>query len=189
MPRRDLFSCCCGRRGAAPSCTSATARPSRRHRRRLYAPAKIAAKALSKSTRDWWASMWASPMACVWDESALARLAEVRDRAEREGWSRTLSAEARQLENRFGLSPRRTPQTRRQPLASSLTDPLGPSPPLFSPLLVGAWQAGESEHDGGHPEQQQLGEDDQSDYGDDEEQPSEYGDHRVGRGRVDAALG
>ena len=72
-------------------------------------PVLPGAKTLSKATLDWWAVMWASPMATMWDPEgdvpALARLAEVRNRAESGGWSRTLSAEARQLEDRFGMSP------------------------------------------------------------------------------------
>lgn len=62
-----------------------------------------------KATRAWWATIWASPMAIAWlpaDVPALVRLArlieyDLRGDGEKETWS-----EIRQLEDRFGLSPK-----------------------------------------------------------------------------------
>lgn len=61
------------------------------------------------STRVWWATLWRSPMATVWQESdvdALVRLARMRD----EFWCGELPVSAlaamQQLEDRFGLSPK-----------------------------------------------------------------------------------
>src|SRR5262245_26380314 len=58
----------------------------------------------SESTRDWWATIWASPMAAVWldaDVPGLTRLARLVDA---DSPARHCS-EMRQLEDRFGLSP------------------------------------------------------------------------------------
>lgn len=70
------------------------------------APPLPGAGKLLKSTREWWATVWASPMAAAWvdaDAPALARLAGLVDRASR-GQVGVLD-EIRQLEDRFGLSP------------------------------------------------------------------------------------
>jgi len=62
-----------------------------------------------KPTRDWWQAIWDSPMATAWlpsDVPVLVRLARIVDLDNRgESTAATLS-EARQLEDRFGLSPR-----------------------------------------------------------------------------------
>jgi hypothetical protein len=68
------------------------------------------AKELLPSTREWWATVWSSPMAVVYleaDVPALARLAVLVDRLERGegGGGARLLAEVRSLEDRFGLSP------------------------------------------------------------------------------------
>lgn len=74
------------------------------------APALPAKKpAWLKLTRDWWAAIWASPMANAWlpsDVPTLVRLARIIEAINRdEDGSAGLLAEARQLEDRFGLSP------------------------------------------------------------------------------------
>jgi hypothetical protein len=61
----------------------------------------------SERTIDWWRTVWASPMATIWlpaDMGALHRLAELMElfsRGELSG-----ATEIRNLEDRFGLSPR-----------------------------------------------------------------------------------
>lgn len=63
------------------------------------------------ATRDWWRTIWASPMAAVWldaDVPTLVRLAGLVDTINREGVTddtRPLLGEIRALEDRFGLSP------------------------------------------------------------------------------------
>jgi hypothetical protein len=59
-------------------------------------------------TRQYWALIWASPMATRWTEydvPSLLRLAQLQQTALIDG-DRRLLAEIRQLEDRFGLSPR-----------------------------------------------------------------------------------
>lgn len=61
-----------------------------------------------KSTRAWWQAIWASPMATAWlpsDVPTLVRLARIVEADNRGEASASLLAEARQLEDRFGLSP------------------------------------------------------------------------------------
>lgn len=61
------------------------------------------------ATRDWWVTVWGSPMAAVWleaDVPALRRLAWLVDGVNRGESSAALMGEIRQLEDRFGLSPR-----------------------------------------------------------------------------------
>lgn len=61
-----------------------------------------------KLTRDWWAAIWASPMATVWlpsDIPTLVRLARIVEADNRGDAAAGMLAEARQLEDRFGLSP------------------------------------------------------------------------------------
>lgn len=61
-----------------------------------------------KLTRDWWKSIWASPMATAWlpsDVPTLVRLARIVEADNRGEATASLLAEARQLEDRFGLSP------------------------------------------------------------------------------------
>lgn len=71
-------------------------------------PTLPGSRALLTSTRDWWRTIWSSPMAAVYlpaDIPALVRLARLIDleaRGEGDGVTRT---EIRQLEDRFGLSP------------------------------------------------------------------------------------
>lgn len=72
------------------------------------APALPRSPDLLASTRQWWATVWASPMAVVWVEAdvpALARLAGLVDVASRGEGTASVLAEIRQLEDRFGLSP------------------------------------------------------------------------------------
>lgn len=60
-------------------------------------------------TREYWATIWDSPMATRWmvpyDVPALVRLAKLQERALVDDDRKVLS-EIRQLEDRFGLSPR-----------------------------------------------------------------------------------
>lgn len=61
-----------------------------------------------KSTRAWWVAIWASPMATAWlpsDVPTLVRLARIIELDNRGEANSALLAEARQLEDRFGLSP------------------------------------------------------------------------------------
>jgi hypothetical protein len=94
----------------------------RRRRNRAPAPVKLpvektaekktptlpGAKRYSKTTRDWWATVWGSPMATVWleaDVPALVRLATLIELLEQGEATAMVLAEIRQLEDRFGLSP------------------------------------------------------------------------------------
>jgi hypothetical protein len=61
-----------------------------------------------KATRSWWGSIWASSMATAWlpsDVPTLVRLARIIEADNRGEASVSLLGEARQLEDRFGLSP------------------------------------------------------------------------------------
>lgn len=61
------------------------------------------------STREWWKSIWASPMATLWldaDVPALVRLAQMIDQCNQGVVSGEFLSEIRQLEDRFGLSPK-----------------------------------------------------------------------------------
>jgi hypothetical protein len=93
----------------------------RRRRNRAPAPVKLpvetkqrkapplpGASRYSKTTRDWWATVWASPMAAVWleaDVPALVRLATLIELLNEGDATAMVLAEIRQLEDRFGLSP------------------------------------------------------------------------------------
>src|SRR4051812_14288629 len=60
----------------------------------------------SKATKDWWKIIWRSPMATVWLESdipALTLLGDLRNMAEP---TAAILGEIRQIEDRFGLSPK-----------------------------------------------------------------------------------
>lgn len=60
-------------------------------------------------TREWWATIWASPMATVWqpaDVEPLIRLARLRDADARGEGSVSALAQITALEDRFGLSPK-----------------------------------------------------------------------------------
>jgi len=60
-------------------------------------------------TREWWATLWASPMATVWqpaDVDVLIRLARLRDADARGEGSVSALAQITALEDRFGLSPK-----------------------------------------------------------------------------------
>lgn len=64
--------------------------------------------ALLASTKAWWATVWASPMAAVYldaDVPALVRLARLIDMDSRGLADGVTRSEIRQLEDRFGLSP------------------------------------------------------------------------------------
>ena len=75
-------------------------------------PCEGAKATWSAETRAWWARVWASPLAALYvadvDVEPLVRLAVLREETRRPGLSRTLylsmSAEARLLEDRFGMS-------------------------------------------------------------------------------------
>lgn len=71
-------------------------------------PLPAARPAWLKSTREWWATVWASPMASVYldaDVPTLVRLARLLDADGRGMSDGPMRAEIRQLEDRFGLSP------------------------------------------------------------------------------------
>lgn len=72
-------------------------------------PALPGASGYSATVRRWWRDAWRSPMATQWDPAtdvpALARLAALRDRALAGTSNATELAEARQLEDRYGLNP------------------------------------------------------------------------------------
>ncbi len=60
------------------------------------------------STREWWETIWKSPMATQWhaaDFDTLHRLAMMRDWEARGEANATLRREIRLLEDRFGLNP------------------------------------------------------------------------------------
>ena len=72
------------------------------------APPLPGADAMLKSTLDYWAKIWRSPMSAVWleaDEPALERLAQLVDSVATGDASAIVLSEIRQLEDRFGLSP------------------------------------------------------------------------------------
>ncbi len=92
----------------------------RRRRNKTVKPRTLPAKAgkqapklpgaddLLEETRQWWSTVWASPMAVVYldaDVPALARLAGLIDRTGRGESGSKLLSEIRSLEDRFGLSP------------------------------------------------------------------------------------
>ena len=63
---------------------------------------------LLKSTREWWETVWTSPMASVYlpaDVPALARLARLVDAEARGDVNGVGLSEIRRLEDAFGLSP------------------------------------------------------------------------------------
>ena len=62
-----------------------------------------------KSTREWWAVLWRSPMASTYleaDVPALVRLAEMVDARSRGKLSSSETVAMTALEDRFGLSPK-----------------------------------------------------------------------------------
>ena len=72
------------------------------------APVLPGASGLLKSTRDYWQTIWASPMAMAWldaDVPALVRLAMLMELVSQGDASAAELGEIRQLEDRFGLSP------------------------------------------------------------------------------------
>jgi hypothetical protein len=63
---------------------------------------------LLPQTKQWWRSVWDSPVAALWleaDIGALERLAWLTDLTYRAAPQRHVLSEIRQLEDRFGLSP------------------------------------------------------------------------------------
>ncbi len=71
-------------------------------------PALPGASKLGKTARDWWATVWTSPMSNVYlaaDIPALTRAAGLVAKAASGEASGTELGELRQLEDRFGLSP------------------------------------------------------------------------------------
>ena len=62
-----------------------------------------------KGTRDWWLTIWASPMATAWemaDVDSLVRLARLKDDFDRGMAPASALPAMQQLEDRFGLSPK-----------------------------------------------------------------------------------
>lgn len=62
-----------------------------------------------KRTRDWWATIWASPMATVWEDAdieGLVRLAELKDLFARGKAPASALPAMQQLEDRYGLNPK-----------------------------------------------------------------------------------
>lgn len=64
----------------------------------------------STSTREWWKTIWSSPMATVWQDAdidPLVRLARLREiEASGEEVTAALLAQMTAIEDRFGLSPK-----------------------------------------------------------------------------------
>jgi hypothetical protein len=63
----------------------------------------------SATTRNWWKLIWESPMAAVWLESdvpALLRLGNLLELQTKGKISAIMVGEIRQIEDRFGLSPK-----------------------------------------------------------------------------------
>lgn len=74
-------------------------------------PPKLPAKrpAWLKRTREWWATIWASPMAAAWEDAdvdGLVRLAELKDLFARGKAPATALPAMQQLEDRYGLNPK-----------------------------------------------------------------------------------
>src|SRR4051812_15935594 len=72
------------------------------------APALPGASSLPREARDWWATVWRSPMAAVYvaaDVPALIRAARLVAKSAEGAANAAELAELRQLEDRFGLSP------------------------------------------------------------------------------------
>jgi hypothetical protein len=62
-----------------------------------------------KRTRDWWTTIWASPMATAWEDAdidGLVRLAELKDAFARGAAPATALPAMQQLEDRYGLNPK-----------------------------------------------------------------------------------
>lgn len=74
-------------------------------------PRSIKADAVA---RRWWADLWSTPQAAVWDQTgrSLWALLELRCKANRDELTPALSAEMRQHEDRHGLSPKAMMQLR-----------------------------------------------------------------------------
>ena len=86
---------------------------------------------MSKTARDWWATVWASPMAVMYvaaDVPGLARAAMLVDKAATDEVSAAELAELRQLEDRYGLSPKS-----RRALMWTVADRLDDGPPSSPP--------------------------------------------------------
>lgn len=62
-----------------------------------------------KQTRDWWATIWRSPMATVWadaDVEGLVRLARLKDEFVRGSLPASSLGQITILEDRYGLNPK-----------------------------------------------------------------------------------
>lgn len=84
----------------------------------------------SPSTRAWWRTIWRSPMATAWleaDVPALTRLGNLLELLLDEPTA-AIASEIRQIEDRFGLSPK----SRRQ-LQWSIVDPAAAAAPEPEP--------------------------------------------------------
>lgn len=60
----------------------------------------------SKKTKDWWKVIWRSPMATLWLESDVPALIRLGDLLEIPKQTALIVGEIRQIEDRFGLSPK-----------------------------------------------------------------------------------
>ena len=104
-------------------------------------PANVRAPALPtkkptwrKETRGWWRTIWASPMASMWepaDVSGLIRLARLKDDVDRGTAPATALSAMQQLEDRYGLNPksRRALQWEVTSRLTSSEPPPVPEPP------------------------------------------------------------
>jgi hypothetical protein len=69
----------------------------------------VAPRGWSASTKNWWKLIWESPMAAIWLESdvpALTRLGNLLELQAKGKISAIMVGEIRQIEDRFGLSPK-----------------------------------------------------------------------------------
>jgi len=60
----------------------------------------------SDETRDWWEIIWRSPMATIWLESDVPALIRLGNLLELPKQTALIIGEIRQIEDRFGLSPK-----------------------------------------------------------------------------------
>lgn len=69
-------------------------------------PAPKCPPAWSKETKEWWKVIWRSPMATVWLESDIPALIRLGNLLELPKQTALIVGEIRQIEDRFGLSPK-----------------------------------------------------------------------------------
>ncbi len=90
-----------------------------------------------KSTREWWQTIWESPMATVWlpaDVDSLVRLASLKDDFVRGEAPTSALGAMQQLEDRFGLSPK---ARRALQWEISRAVEVGPVVELVKPVSIG----------------------------------------------------